>query len=355
MTHSRRTTHNPLLSVLLAGLCLGLLPTLLAQPPKSLDIYFIDTEGGQSTLVVTPSGQSLLIDAGFPGDRDAERIVSAAKLAGVTSIDHLLITHHHGDHEGGVPDLLERMPVRAVLDHGPSVEADGRRGPGATPETSRQAYDAYVRAVAALPRRAVVPGDRIEMAGLDILVVTSAEKFINERGAPNPFCEGLSRHDSEPVPWENPQSVGIVLQFGRFRFVDLGDLTWNSSLGFFCPANRIAPIDLYLSPHHGTAETPKAEWAMRPRVTVMNNGASKGGDPRSWRTLRDSPGLEDLWQLHFSLAGGADHNVQERFIANLEGGTDGHYLRASASEDGSFTIFNARTGETKRYAARERP
>lgn len=152
-----------------------------------------------------------------------------------------------------------------------------------------------------------------------------------------------------------PQSVGVVIQFGRFRFVDLGDLTWNASLELFCPDNRVSPIDLYLSPHHGAAATPKAEWVMRPRVTVMNNGARKGGDPRSWKTLRESPGLEDLWQLHFSIAGGAENNVEDRFIANIEGGTDGHYLKASASEDGSFKMFNSRTLETKSYSPRRTP
>lgn len=316
---------------------------LVAQSTRTLDIYFIDTEGGQSTLVVAPSGESLVIDAGFAGDRDADRITAAAKMAGVTTINNLLITHHHEDHEGGVPDLLKRMPVQRFLDHGPTVEP------------KRPSYEAYEMAAASRPRRVLVPGDTIGMRDLDIRVVTSAGRFVDAAGGENPYCQGLEPR-TEPVPWENPQSVGIVLQFGRFRFVDLGDLPWNASLEFFCPTNRIAPpIDLSLSPHHGTAVTPKAEWAMRPRVTVMNNGARKGGDPLSWRTLRDSPGLEDLWQLHFSIAGGMDYNVQDRFIANLEGGMDGHYLRASASEDGSFTIFNARTGETKRYAARQTP
>jgi len=324
------------------------LAVLQAQSAKSLDIYFIDTEGGQATLIVSPSGGSVLIDAGFAGGRDADRIAFAAKLAGVTSIDQLLITHHHADHEGGVPDLLTRLPVRRVLDHGPTVEVEN-----ANPET-KQAYAAYVKATTGLPRRTLVAGDKIEVGGLDIQVVASAQKFISGRGEPNPFCAGLQPRE-EPNPWENPQSVGVVLQFGRFRFVDLGDLGWNASLDFFCPENRVSPIDLYLSPHHGTAVTPKAEWAMRPRVTVMNNGARKGGDPRSWKTLRKSPGLEDLWQLHFSVAGGAENNVADRFIANIEGGTDGNYLKASASEDGSFSIFNSRTRETKRYSARRTP
>lgn len=344
---SRHRTGRSARWAFTAVLVLGLLALLQAQSPRPLEIYFIDTEGGQATLIVSPSRESLLIDAGFPGDRDADRITTAATLAGVTRIDQLLITHHHQDHEGGVPDLLRRLPVRQFLDHGPTVEVEGSR----VSDGSRRAYEAYVRAVGRSPHRVLVPGDRLEMSGLDIRVVTSAGKFVAGAGAVNPYCDGLSRHE-EPTPWENPQSVGVVLQFGRFRFVDLGDLPWNASLEFFCPETRIAPIDLYLSPHHGTAETPKAEWAMRPRVTVMNNGARKGGDPRSWQTLRNSPGLEDLWQLHFSIAGGAGNNVPGQFIANVEEQCEGHYLKASALPDGAFTIYNSRTKETKRYAAK---
>lgn len=363
-------------SVSCAGLFLVSLCVLSAQSAKSLDIYFIDTEGGQATLIVSPSGESLLIDAGYPGDRDADRIAAAAKLAGVTRIDQLLITHHHTDHEGGVPDLIKRLPVRTFLDHGPSVESDdnpawtpalkqtrdaavkaqdkatGRQGRNVLVEV-RDAYEAYLKASAAGPRRMLVPGDTIAMTGVDIRVVTSGGTFITGAGTANPFCDGLAPRDEVPAAvWENPQSVGIVLQFGQFRFVDLGDLPWNASLDFFCPENRIPPIDLYLSPHHGTGATPKAEWAMRPRVTVMNNGARKGGDPPSWQTLRNSPGLEDLWQLHTSIAGGVEHNAPARFIANVDEQCEGHYLKASALPDGSFSIYNSRTRETERYGRR---
>jgi beta-lactamase superfamily II metal-dependent hydrolase len=312
-----------------------------AQTAKTVDIYFIDTEGGQSTLIVTPSGQSVLVDAGYAGsdDRDAKRIAAAAKLAGAAKIDYLVITHHHVDHQGGVPALLERLSVGTFIDHGPSVELGGKY-----PEAYEKAFGSGRHQLAA-------PGDKISIPDLDLTIVASAAKFIRRAGEPNPYCAGLEAQVEREV-WENPQSVGFVLEFGRFRFADFGDLSWNGELAFLCPSNPVGKLDLYLSAHHGTSVTPRAEWAMAPRVTVMNNGARKGGDPASWKTITSSPGLEDLWQLHFSVQGGKEHNVPDRFIANVSEECAGDYLRASASQDGSFTIFNSRTKQTKRYAAK---
>lgn len=348
----------------LAALFLAWLPVAHAQSP-SLDLYFIDTEGGQSTLIVSPAGQSLLIDAGYPGDRDADRIAAAARLAGVARIDVLLITHHHRDHEGGVPDLLKRLPVGVFLDHGPSVESaenlvknrsfyDTEAGyqeflKALAP--SQQSYDAYVKVTAGRTRRVLSPGDSIDLKGLDIRVVSSSGQVLSGAGAPNAFCQGLSPVEERPIG-ENPQSVGIELQFGQFRFLDLGDAPWNLALQLLCPGSRVSPIDVYLSTGHGTGARPQAEWALRPRVTIMNNGARKGGDPRSWRMFRESPGLEELWQLHYSIEGGAANNVANRFIANVDEQCAGHYLKVSARADGSFTVFNARTGETTRYDKR---
>jgi beta-lactamase superfamily II metal-dependent hydrolase len=310
---------------------------------KTLDIYFIDVEGGQSTLLVAPSGQSLLIDAGYTGfgGRDADRIARAAKAAGVKKIDYLLITHFHADHVGGVPNLLQRLPASVFLDHGPSIE-DGNAYP-----------EAYTRSIAKGEQRVIAPGDTIPVKGLEVTVLTSAGKTIQRSGDANPHCAGLA-----PVPekegleaTENSMSAGVVVQFGKFRFGDFGDITWNKELALLCPQNRVGKLDLFLTTHHG-GESPKAIWGLMPRVAIMNNGPRKGGDPAGWKTVSATPGLEDLWQLHFAVAGGKDANTADPLIANIEENCTGQYLKVSASADGSFTVFNSRNKYAKTYAAR---
>ena len=312
-----------------------------AQGAKTLDIYFIDVEGGQSTLVVPPSGQALLIDTGYAGNsgRDANRIAAAAKAAGVKKIDTLLITHFHGDHVGGVPNLLERLPVATFLDYGPSVEEGGKY-----PEP-------YQKAMASGAHRAIVPGEKIPVKGLDVTVLTAAGRHLERKAEPNPYCAGLKRVEGETG--ENPQSAGVLIQFGKFRFADPGDIIWNEELALECPDNKVGKVDLYLTAHHATTVSPKSVYGLAPRVIVMDNGARKGGLPDAWKLLHDMPGLEDIWQLHFSLTGGKEHNATDPFIANLDDrGDEGMYLKVSASEDGSFTVFNPRNKYSKAYPAK---
>ena len=311
-----------------------------AQAAKTLDIYFIDVEGGQSTLIVPPSGQALLIDAGYAGisGRDAIRISAAAKAAGVKKIDTLLITHFHADHVGGVPNLLERLPVANFLDHGPSVEDENKY-----PEPYRKAFGTS-------PHKVVAPGDKIPIKGLDITVLTAAGHTLDRKGEPNPYCAGLSPISGETG--ENPQSAGVLIQYGKFRFVDPGDIIWNEELALACPDNKVGKVDVYLTAHHATHVSPKSVYALAPRVIVMDNGPRKGGLPDAWNLLHALPGVEDIWQLHFSVAGGKDHNPSDPFIANLDEQSEGIYLKLSASEDGSFTLFNPRNKYTKTYPAK---
>jgi competence protein ComEC len=323
---------------LLLGLCTG-----AAQAAKTLDIYFIDVEGGQSTLLVSPSGQTLLIDTGYAdfSGRDADRIAAAAKLAHVKRIDSLFLTHHHADHAGGVSNLLQRLPVGMFFDHGPSVETSGAVG---------KLYEANAALFAKGEHKAYQPGDTIPVKGLEVTVMVANARHVDRRGDSNPFCAGLSPMEGEEG--ENPQSGGVLVQFGKFRFADLGDIIWNEELAVLCPENRVGKVDVYLTDHHATHVPPKAIYALEPRAIVVDNGARKGGDPEALKLLKAAPGLEDLWQIHFSIAAGKEANAPDTFIANVEERCQGLYLKVSAQADGSFTMYNPRNKYTKTYPAR---
>jgi len=332
--------------------------TAWAQTRKALDAYFIDVEGGQSTLLVSPSGQSLLIDAGWPGARDADRITGVAKQAGITQIDYLVLTHYHVDHAGGVPELASRIPIRNFVDHGPTDDK--------LVDVPKY-YAAYLTVRAKGQHILARPGDKIPISGIDVQIVSAATKTILEplpgAGAANPMCADFQPKDEVKDPMvggENKNSVGMIISLGKFRMADFGDLTWNKEHDLACPNNLVGAIDLYVVSHHGkeTSSLPMLVYGMHPRVAVMNNGANKGAEIPTFETLKHSPGLEDLWQLHYGVEAGP-RNSPERFLANL--GTEGtkdsgvpnemhaNYIKLSARPDGSFTLTNTRNGFSKEY------
>src|SRR5438445_2149479 len=276
---------------ILALACAAVLPAA-----KNLEVYSIDVEGGQATLFVSPSGESLLVDTGWAGfnHRDANRIAAAAKAAGVKKIDYLVITHYHADHVGGVPQLAEKLPIRNFVDHGPSIE---------TTKDAGVLFNAYSAFRDKGNHIQVKAGDTIPIKGLDIRVLSAAGGAIGSplpgAGQPNPGCDNFERHAVDRS--ENAQSVGILVGYGDFRVIDLGDLTWNKEKELVCPANKVGTVDLYLVSHHGMnmSGSPQMVHALHPRVALMNNGAKKGGSPEIWQTIHDTPGLQDLWQLHF--------------------------------------------------------
>jgi competence protein ComEC len=337
-------------SVWIAGLCLLAVPGVGAA--KALEIYFIDVEGGQSTLIVDPQGESLLIDTGWDdfNGRDADRIMAAAKAAGIDHIDDLLITHYHSDHAGGVAQLASRIKIGTFFDHGPNMENSN---------DTRANYATYEKIAAQSKRVIVKPGDEIPLKGIRVQVLTSAGEEITApwpgAGQPNPLCAGEPAAPSDST--ENVRSVGVLITFGKFRFIDLGDLTNQKELGLVCPNNLIGTVDLYLVTHHGTAHpgtgdssnAPAIVDALHPRVAVMNNGALKGGHPVTWQIIHDSPGLEDFWQLHYSMAGAENHNVPEQFIANVGGNDEGFYIKVSAEPNAVFTVTNERNHFSKTY------
>jgi len=342
---------RPVLTAVLI-LCFSVLgastPCAAAAPsPKSLQIYFIDVEGGQATLVVTPSGESLLIDAGWPGyeGRDADRILAAAHQAGITQLDYVLITHYHRDHVGGVPQLVDGIKVGTFVDHGPNQEDS---------EVTRTDYAAYEKAIAGHTHVVVKPGWGLPIKGLQVQVLAAAGDHIAHAlpgaGEANSYCgaEPAAAVDNT----ENARSVGVLITYGHFRFLDLGDLTKKKELELACPNNLLGTVDLFLVTHHGAdLSNPKAlVWALHPRVAVIDNGPRKGASPAAWQIVHDSPGLEDLWQLHYAEGSDRDHNVAENRIANVKENCEGKFLKVAAETDGTFTVMNARTGEQKTYA-----
>jgi beta-lactamase superfamily II metal-dependent hydrolase len=300
--------------------------------------------------MVTPRGESVLVDAGWPtaDKRDARRIAAAAKKAGISRIDYLVVTHYHLDHVGGVEQVAEMIPVGTFVDHGPNTET------GANAEKLNESYG---RAVAKGKHLVVKAGDRLPIKGANIRVVAARGEAIAKPlkgGGANAACGGVEQ--KKPDATENARSVGILVELGAFRFVDLGDLTWNKELELACPENRLGQVDVYLTTHHGMdASGPAAlVHALRPRVAIMNNGAKKGGSPAAWQVVKNSPGLEDFWQVHYALAGGKENNTAEDHIANLEEKCEGMGLKVSANRDGSFTVENERNGLKKSYPRRGR-
>jgi competence protein ComEC len=365
------------LAFLSALALLAALPAAQTRGTKNLDIYVIDVEGGNAQLWVTPSGESVLVDTGNAGAaavRDADRIMAAVKDAGVTEIDHLITTHYHADHVGGLPELATRIHIKEFIDHGANVQ------PG--PQ-----IDAVLQQYAELSARAkhtiAKTGSTIPVSGLDWRIVSATGQLLKTplpgAGAPNPYCAGFKRHDVNPVSGgllgntEDEQSVASHVTFGKFRVLYLADFDWNQEFELMCPNSRLGAVDLFVVSRHGqpSSNSEALVHAVRPRVTIMNNGPRKGGQPAAMNVLLNSPRLEDLWQIHFALLGGQEYTVPGLFIANMEDAATvpvaplpapqrgappapqhngaAYWIKVSAQRDGSFTVTNGRNGFTKTY------
>jgi len=316
---------------------------------KNLEIFSVDVEGGQATLFAAPAGQSLLVDTGWPdfNHRDADRIAAAAKKAGVKRIDYLLITHYHRDHVGGVQALSRKLPIVNFVDHGAQTE---------TGKDAQVLFNEYSAFRDKGHHIVVKPGDTIPVKGLDVKVLSAGGEVIGSAlpgaGQPNAACAGLERPAADLT--ENGQSVGVLIAFGDFRMLDLGDLTKDREYDLVCPNNKIGTVDLFLVSHHGLAQSNSLALVrgIEPRVAMMNNGPHKGGSPEVWQTIRDTRGLLDLWQLHYAIDADKQHNSPDTFIANVDQICSGDWIKVTARKDGMFTVFNSRNRFQKTYVKR---
>jgi len=338
-----------------------LLPTALAaQQRTTLDIYVIDVEGGNATLFVAPSGESVLIDTGNVGPaavRDADRIAAAARDAGISRINTLITTHWHGDHYGGMAEVAKRLPIGHFIDHGPNVQ------PAAAVDEFLQKV--YPGLFANAKHTVAKAGDRVPITGIEWRIINSAGNTIRtplpSAGKPNPYCENFKPHTVNPVSGqpvgntEDEQSVGSHITFGRFRALHLGDFTWNKEFELMCPTNRLGTVDLFVASRHGqpSSNSEALVHAIRPRVAVINNAARKGGQAEAMRVLFSSPGIEGIWQIHYSVLGGREYAVPGIFVANQQEETPhegpAYWIKVSARADGTFTVANSRNGFTRSY------
>ena len=358
--------------MVLLGLVLSAsLAVAQTKTPKTLDIYVIDVEGGNAVLFVAPSGESMLVDTGNGGDgavRDAGRVMAAVKDAGLKQIDHLIITHYHNDHIGGLSELATHISIKEFIDHG----ANTQPGPNIDPVLQH-----YSELYSHAKHMVAKPGDKIAIAGLDWRIVASDGQVLKTplpgAGSPNPYCANFKAAD---VPrTEDDQSVGSFITFGKFHTIILGDLTLNRQFDLMCPNNRLGSVDLDLVARHGNLNSELLVYPLHPRAAITNNGTRKGAQPEAMKVLFSSPGLLDVWQMHFSLLSGQEYTVPGMLIANLfdeplsamptapitplpqgqqappapqHNGT-AYYFKVSALQDGTFTVTNTRNGFSKTY------
>jgi beta-lactamase superfamily II metal-dependent hydrolase len=341
----RKFILDPVVVLLLLGYA-----SVLSAAPKPLDIYFIDVEGGAATLIVAPSGESLLIDTGFPGDRDAGRIAHVAlEIAGLKQIDHCIVTHWHRDHVGGVAPLAKLIPIKNFYDHGlPAAIASDMQ------VENIEAYKSTTQGKSITLKA----GDTLKFGGarIHLRVLAAGGRVVGEETvAPQirPCGENFQPKDADTS--DNVNSVGVLLTFGRFRFFNGGDLTWNIENRLACPRNIVGAVDVYQVDHHGSdsSNNPVLVRALDPRVAVIDEGARKGGDAPTFATLKSVPGIDAIYQLHRNLRTTDSDNTMAGYIANEAEACQGNFIKLSVAADSqSYTVSIPARQFSRRFQTR---
>jgi beta-lactamase superfamily II metal-dependent hydrolase len=336
------------------------------QPARPLEIDFIDVDGGAATLLVTPAGESVLIDSGWPGfeDRDPKRITHVLKdVAGCDHLDHLLTTHWHRDHFGGVESLAKVIRIDHFWDRGLPEDGDASADSPDSPKQEDPLGKAY-REASSGKRKPLKPGDSLPLEGIKVLVLASGGRVVDREVArrfradvtpksSNPTCESAPPDQPADVS-DNARSLVFLFSLGRFQFFDAGDLTWNVEKKLVCPDDLIGPVDLYQVTHHGADNSnhPTLVQTITPVVSIMNNGPRKGGAPATVKLLRSIPSIQAAYQLHKNAATAAGDNTEAALIANQDA-SGGEFIRVRVEPDGSkFTVQIGEHGALRTFESR---
>jgi competence protein ComEC len=342
-------------AIFFVGVALFALETqaLAGAADKHLDVYWVDVEGGAATLIVTPAGESVLIDSGYPGGRDAPRIAAVAEQAGIKKIDFMVVTHFHIDHFGALPEIAKLIPVGTLYDH------DIATAPAE--DQKNELIKAY-QAMKVDKRIVVKPGDKIPLkatpnaAPLTIQFLGGVEKFVDSKKAKDNDAALCGSNQPRPLDEsDNRNSIVTLLAFGPFRLFDGGDLTWNTENALVCPKNRVGAVDVYQTDHHGLdmSNNPVLVKTLQPTVAVVNNGPRKGGEPGTIATLKATASIQSVYQLHRNVRVGADQNTAPELTANADENCKANIVKMSVDPAGkTYAVSIPATHLSKTYETR---